>query len=90
MSLQSARDFLQMIETDQDLKARLEAAPDLESRWRIIQAAGRGFTLEEFRQVVEEMEAACSRELTPGELQDIAGGRGWCACKGPHYNYLRL
>ncbi len=90
MSLQSARDFLQRIESDPELKGRLETAPDLESRWRIIQAAGGGFTLEEFRQVVEEIKEATARELTREELESIGGGGGWCACKGPHYNYLRL
>jgi predicted ribosomally synthesized peptide with nif11-like leader len=90
MSVESARDFLLRVETDKALKDRLEAVPDLKSRWRIIQANGGDFSMEEFKQAVEEMKAASGQELTPEELRDIAGGGGWCPCKGPHYNYLRL
>lgn len=90
MSVQSARDFIQRIEGDKSLRERLAAASDLKSRWRIIQSSGGDFTLEEYEQAVKELTAAASRELAPEELQEISAGAGWCACKGPHYNYLRL
>jgi predicted ribosomally synthesized peptide with nif11-like leader len=90
MSLQSARDFLERIDSDHALRERLEAAPNLESRWKIIQAAGIDFTREEFEQVVEEMMAQSSQDLTSEDLDEISGGVGWCACKGPQYNYLKL
>ncbi|RJR43261.1 MAG: Nif11-like leader peptide family natural product precursor [Deltaproteobacteria bacterium] len=90
MSLQAARNFLRRIEADQALKDRLGATPDPESRWRIVQTTAGDFTLEEFRQAMEEMQAACGQDLTPEDLQEITGGAGWCACKGPQYNYLRL
>ncbi len=72
------------------MRERLEAAPNLESRWKIIQAAGIDFTREEFEQVVEEMAAAAGQDLTSEDLDEITGGVGWCACKGTRYNYLKL
>ena len=90
MSIVSAKDFLQKIGTDQALKARLEAAAGNEARLQIIQAAGFDFTLEEFKQAVTEMAAAAGKELTPEELQDIAGGAGrlgWWKCKSYHWDW---
>jgi predicted ribosomally synthesized peptide with nif11-like leader len=87
MSVQSAKDFLEKIETDQVLKERLEAAPDLEARQQIVQEAGFDFTVEEFKQAVEELAAAAGQELTAKELQDIAAGGGklqWCPFHGRH------
>lgn len=76
MSIQSAKDFLERSETDQDLKDRLKTAADLEARRQIIQAAGFDFTLEEFKQAVDELAKAAGQELAPEELQKIAGGTG--------------
>jgi predicted ribosomally synthesized peptide with nif11-like leader len=76
MSAQSAKDFLKRIETDQ-----LEAAADLEARRQIIKEAGFDFTVDEFKQAVAELAAAAGKELTPEELQEIAGGTArisWC------------
>ena len=81
MSIQSARDFINQIETDQALKERLEATADHEARLQIIQAAGFDFTLEEFKQAVTKLAAAAERQMTPEELQNIAGGAApgrWC------------
>jgi predicted ribosomally synthesized peptide with nif11-like leader len=79
MSVQSARDFIKRIETDEDLKEQLEAAPDHETRRQIVQSAGFDFTEDEFKQMVDELAAAASQELTEEELQEVAGGRiGWC------------
>jgi predicted ribosomally synthesized peptide with nif11-like leader len=85
MSVQSARDFLQKIETDQVLKERLEAAPDHQARQQIVQTAGFDFTVQEFKQAIEELAAAAGKELTPEELRDIAAGAGkhhWCPFHG--------
>ena len=90
MSLESARDFLKKIQTDQAFRERLEAAPGLEARWQMIQAAGIDFTQEEFEKVVKEMMTNAETELTAEDLEEITGGVGWCACKGPQYNYLKL
>ncbi len=82
MSVQSARDFIKQIETDQALKARLEAAADDETRRQIIQTSGFDFTRDEFKQAVVEISTAAGQELSPEELHDIAGGRGkagWCS-----------
>lgn len=76
MSVQSARDFLKRIETDQALKDRLEGEADLEARQQIIKEAGFNFTLSEYKQVVEELAAVSGRQLTPEELQQVAGGLG--------------
>lgn len=86
MSVQSAKDFLQKIETDQALKARLEAAPDVESRQQIVQEAGFDFTLAEFRQVVDEVTRAAGKQLTPEELELVTGGLGKGHC-APGYSY---
>jgi predicted ribosomally synthesized peptide with nif11-like leader len=90
ISIEAARDFLKRVETDHSLRERLETAPDLESRQRIIQTVGGDFTWEEFQQAVEEMVAAGGQELTLDDLEGITGGAGGCACKGPQYNYLKL
>jgi predicted ribosomally synthesized peptide with nif11-like leader len=90
MSVQSAKDFLQRIETNRNLKDRLEAAPNHEARQQLIRSAGFDFSLDEFKQAAAELAAAAGQEWTPAELQRVAGGSGRCACKGPHYNYLRL
>ncbi|RJR43267.1 MAG: Nif11-like leader peptide family natural product precursor [Deltaproteobacteria bacterium] len=76
MSVQSAKDFLKRIKTDKALKDRLEGEADLESRQRIIKAAGFSFTLAEYREVIEELAAAAGKEMTPKELEGIAGGFG--------------
>ncbi len=76
MSVQSVRDFLKRIATDQALQDRLEAAPGLETRQTIIKAAGFDFILEEYKQVIEELAVAAGKELTPEELKKIAAGLG--------------
>ncbi|RJR43259.1 MAG: Nif11-like leader peptide family natural product precursor [Deltaproteobacteria bacterium] len=76
MSVQSAKDFLQRIETDQALREQVEAAADPEVRRQIIHQAGFDFTMDEFTQAVNERVQAAGRELTPEELQQVAGG--WC------------
>ena len=90
MSVQSAKDFLQKIETDQTLKEQLEAAADQEARMKLIRAAGFDFTVDDFKQAVAELSAAAGKELTPEELQDIAAGGGrvgwWCPLKACHHH----
>ncbi|MDD2901319.1 MAG: Nif11-like leader peptide family natural product precursor [Syntrophales bacterium] len=86
MSVQSAREFLIRMETDQDLKDRLAAVPDKKARQKIVRAAGFDFTLAEYKQMVEELAAAASQELSAEELQGVAGGAGgkvsWCPFHG--------
>ncbi|RJR43254.1 MAG: Nif11-like leader peptide family natural product precursor [Deltaproteobacteria bacterium] len=96
MSVQSAKDFLHRIDTDQALKDRLAAAADHEARQKIVREAGFDFTLENFKQAAQELAAAADKELTTEELAGIAGGggkEGWCpthnwcihgcSCAGP-------
>jgi len=87
--VQSAQDFLEKIDTDQTLKEQLEAATGLETRLQIIRGAGFDFTLDEFKHAVEGMAKAAGQELTPEELQQVAGGAGpvgWgCNNKCPNH-----
>jgi len=76
LSIQAARDFLKKIEADRTLQDRLAAEADLEARQQIIKTAGFGFTLAEYRQVIEELALARGKQLTPEELQKIVGGLG--------------
>ncbi|MDD2901325.1 MAG: Nif11-like leader peptide family RiPP precursor [Syntrophales bacterium] len=76
MSLQSAKDFLKKIETDEALHDRLKAASNLEARQQISKAAGFDFTLAEYRQAVEGTAAAAGQELTAEQLEAVAGGLG--------------
>ncbi|MDD2901326.1 MAG: Nif11-like leader peptide family natural product precursor [Syntrophales bacterium] len=76
MSIQAAKDFLKKIETDHALQEKLKAASGLESRQQIIQAAGFDFTLEEYKQAIEEAAAAAGKQLTAEELEAVAGGLG--------------
>jgi predicted ribosomally synthesized peptide with nif11-like leader len=86
MSVQSAMDFIKHIETDPALRERLDAAGDDETRRQIIQTSGFDFTRDEFKQAVAEISTTADQELTPEELQQIAGGAGkvggWnnCTC----------
>ncbi|RJR43258.1 MAG: Nif11-like leader peptide family natural product precursor [Deltaproteobacteria bacterium] len=76
MSVQSAKDFLKRIHTDQALRHQLDAAADLSARKQVLKEAGFDFTVAEYQQVVEELAAAAGKELTPEELQGVAGGFG--------------
>jgi predicted ribosomally synthesized peptide with nif11-like leader len=79
MSMQSAKDFLKKIKTDQALEKKLEAA-DPKARPQIVKDAGFDFTREEFDTAAKEMGGA--QELSAEELQGVAGGAGragsWC------------
>ena len=76
MSVQSAKEFLKRIETDEALQKKLEAVDNLETRQQLIREAGFDFTLAEYRQVVEEIAATAGQQLTPDELQQVAAGLG--------------
>jgi predicted ribosomally synthesized peptide with nif11-like leader len=77
MSVQAARDFLKKLENDKALQEKLKTAPDLEARQKIIKAAGFDFTIDEYKQVVEELTLAAGQEISPEESQKIAAGLGW-------------
>jgi len=76
MSMQSAKDFLQKIKTDQALQEKVKAASGLEARQRIIEAAGFDFTLAEYKQAIEGAAAAAGKELSAEQLEAVAGGLG--------------
>ncbi len=75
MSLQAAKDFLQKLQSEQELKAKFQNAADEDARHQLAKAAGFDFTLEEFKQAVKEMLASGEdEELTADQLKKIAGG----------------
>jgi len=77
MSVQAARDFLKKLETDSALQGKLKAVSGLEARQQVINEAGFAFTLDEYKQVVEELTLAGGQEISPEESQNIAAGLGW-------------
>ena len=77
MSIESAREFIKQIETDQTLLGRLKAASGLDAQQQVIKEAGFDFTLDEYKQVVEELTLAGGQEISPEESQNIAAGLGW-------------
>ena len=79
MSIESAREFIKQIETDQTLLGRLKAASGLDAQQQVIKEAGFDFTLDEYKQVVEELTLAAGQEISPEESQKIAAGLGWRA-----------
>jgi len=73
MSIESARDFLERMKTDEDFKKRVSKARDAE-REKIIAEAGFDFTDEELEQV--------SGELDSEDLEQVAGGTEGMNCTG--------
>lgn len=75
MSVQAAKDFLKKLEAEPGFKAKFQEAPDQAARLQMAQAAGFDFNMDEFRQAVKEVTAAAAdQELTPEQLQGVAGG----------------
>jgi predicted ribosomally synthesized peptide with nif11-like leader len=67
MSIENARQFLERMKTDEDFKKKVSRASSQE-REKIIAEAGFDFIEEELEQV--------SGELTPDDLEQVAGGGG--------------
>lgn len=77
MSLQGAQEFLKKLESDPDLKARFINAPDTATWHQMAKDAGFDFSLDEFKQALDERSTAPEAgELKPEELQAIVGGSG--------------
>ena len=77
MSKQSARQFLDRVETDTDFRNQLIQAPSQEAKQEIVSQANMSFTPEELEQAVYEK---YQTELTPEEMKKTAatGGKGPC------------
>jgi predicted ribosomally synthesized peptide with nif11-like leader len=75
MALQAAKDFLQKLQSEQELNAKFQNAVDEDARHQLAQAAGFDFTRAEFKQAVQEiLTSGKDGELTADQLQKIAGG----------------
>lgn len=66
MSIESAKLFVETVKTDKALSERLAQAASNEERAQIVKDAGFSFTQEEL--------AEAKGELTPEELDKVAGG----------------
>jgi len=75
--LKGAQEFLKKLESDPALKARFINAPDTATCHQMAKGAGFNFSLDEFKQALDERSNAPEAgELKPEELQAIAGGSG--------------
>ena len=72
MSIEQAQAFMEKVKNDEDLQKRLKEAEDSETRLNIAKEMGYDFTLEEARQA--------SEQLSPDELEQVAGGREHWSC----------
>ena len=70
MSVESAKNFLKKFAKDDDFRAQLEKAADLEARQVITKAAGFDFTKAELHECV-----GASSELSDDDLENVAGGK---------------
>ena len=57
-----------------EVQEKLTKAETLEGAYEIMQTVGSGFTLDEFKAAMEEMNKAGSGELTDEQLDAVAGG----------------
>ncbi len=57
-----------------EVQEKLTKAETLEEAYEIMQSVGSGFTLDEFKAAMEEMNKAGSGELTDEQLDAVAGG----------------
>ena len=57
-----------------EVQEKLTKAETLEEAYEIMQSVGSGFTLDEFKAAMEEMNKADSGELTDEQLDAVAGG----------------
>ena len=79
MSVESAKNFLKKFAKDDDFRAQLEKAADLEARQVIAKAAGFDFTKAELHECV-----SANSELSDDDLENVAGGSacGWVGAGG--------
>ena len=57
-----------------EVQEKLTKAETLEGAYEIMQSVGSGFTLDEFKAAMEEMNKVGSGELTDEQLDAVAGG----------------
>ena len=71
MSKESAIEFLERVDRDEEFKKEIAAAKDDEARWEIVKGAGFDFTKEDLRDAIQEKTGG---ELSDDELAHVTGG----------------
>jgi predicted ribosomally synthesized peptide with nif11-like leader len=75
MTKQDVLQFLSEIRGNEELQAKLHAvSSDLESLLRVANEAGYSFTAAEFISATVDSVVATGVELSPAELEEVAGG----------------
>jgi predicted ribosomally synthesized peptide with nif11-like leader len=81
MSIESAKAFMERMQTDNDFAKKIMACKDWETARPLILGAGYEFTLDEFKTVQKDiLDAALDDEA----LQNVSGGGGCSACGMGH------
>jgi predicted ribosomally synthesized peptide with nif11-like leader len=70
MSIESAKAFIERMQTDEDFAKKVMACKDVDTAQSVIEAAGFAFTQEEFRSLIGD-------DLDDEALSSVSGGR-WC------------
>jgi predicted ribosomally synthesized peptide with nif11-like leader len=84
MSVQSAQDFVNKVQTDASLKSQVEAASDVNAIVAIGGDAGFSFTAEEYQGVTASAWSAEAEELSEEDLEGVAGGNtNWTSSNAP-------
>ncbi|WP_028307983.1 Nif11-like leader peptide family natural product precursor [Desulfitibacter alkalitolerans] len=74
MSVESAKKFLEKMKTDEDFNQKVKGCVDAEERMAFVKEAGFDFTMEEIKEV--------SENLSDDDLDAVAGGMcltDWCS-----------
>lgn len=77
MSVESAKEFIAKLKSDDDFRKQVVAAETAESRIAVVKSAGFDFTQSEYDQAVDEVGEPIGDE----ELDDVAGGCFLHGCK---------
>lgn len=80
MSIESARQFADKMKQDEEFRNAFMAAGSQEKAMKMVNDKGYDFTIEEIAQVRHEykVEAGDQGELSDKDLEQVAGGGGWC------------
>lgn len=70
MSVESAKEFVARLKTDEVFCQKVKACKDAEERMTFVKEAGFSFTAEEIKEV--------DGQLSDDELDAVAGGDNWC------------
>ncbi len=70
MSIESAKAFIESVQTDEEFRERMKDAADKEARIALVNAEGFDFSEEDIK--------AVKSELSDDELDAVAGGGFWC------------